>query len=174
MESYIAVAKHSGRASWRLALLFLVIALFLIPTHMLAEEPHQRIKNIIVVYQENWSFDSLYGLFPGANGLFGASTVSLTQRDRITGGRYSSQLGQTFDLPSGSLSLSTPPQPIDNNVSPAQIDTRFPADLNTLLPYNLVTKASLQPSDKTGDIVHRVLLSELALRQVGSVKVTHH
>jgi len=67
MESYIAVAKHSGRASWRLALLLLVIALFLIPTHMLAEEPHHRIQNIIVIYQENWSFDSLYGLFPGAN-----------------------------------------------------------------------------------------------------------
>jgi len=64
MESYIAVAKHSGRASWRLALLFLVIALFLIPTHMLAEEPHHRIQNIIVIYQENWSFDSLYGFYP--------------------------------------------------------------------------------------------------------------
>ncbi len=155
MESYIAVAKHSGRASWRLALLLLVIALFLIPTHMLAEEPHHRIQNIIVIYQENWSFDSLYGLFPGANGVFGASTVSLTQRDRLTGEPYSSQLGQTFDLVSGSLSLTTPPQPIDNNVSPAQIDTRFPSNLNTLLPYNLVTKANLQTSDKTGDIVHR-------------------
>ncbi|PYX06792.1 MAG: hypothetical protein DMG85_12660 [Acidobacteria bacterium] len=72
MESYIAVAKHSGRASWRLALLLLVIALFLIPIHMLAEEPHHRIQNIIVICQENWSFDSLYGLFPGANGVFGA------------------------------------------------------------------------------------------------------
>jgi phospholipase C len=59
MESYIAVTKYSGRASWRLTPLLLVIALFLIPTHMLAEEPHHRIKNIIVVYQENWSFDSL-------------------------------------------------------------------------------------------------------------------
>jgi len=155
MESYIAVAKHSGRASWRLALLLLVIALFLIPTHMLAEEPHHRIQNIIVICQENWSFDSLYGLFPGANGVFRASTVSLTQRDRLTGEPYSSQLGQTFDLVSGSLSLTTPPQPIDNNVSPAQIDTRFPSNLNTLLPYNLVTKANLQTSDKTGDIVHR-------------------
>ena len=26
------------------------------------------IKHIIVIYQENWSFDSLYGQFPGADG----------------------------------------------------------------------------------------------------------
>ena len=26
------------------------------------------IKHIIVIYQENWSFDALYGQFPGANG----------------------------------------------------------------------------------------------------------
>ncbi len=27
------------------------------------------IKHIIVIYQENWSFDSLYGQFPGDDGL---------------------------------------------------------------------------------------------------------
>src|SRR6266404_8911752 len=115
----------------------------------------QQIQHVIVIYQENWSFDSLYGLFPGANGLFQSSAVSLTQRDRVTGQPYASQLGQPFDLVSGSLSLTTPPQPINTNLSPAQIDTRFPAGLNTLLPYNIVTKTNLQDSDKTGDIVHR-------------------
>ena len=34
------------------------------PDHALS-----RIKHFVVIYQENWSFDSLYGLFPGANGL---------------------------------------------------------------------------------------------------------
>src|SRR6266566_5142297 len=76
-----------------------------------------KIEHIIVVYQENWSFDSLYGLFPGANGLAQSSTVSLTQRDRLTGQPYSLQLGQPFDLASGSVSLTTPPQPINNDVS---------------------------------------------------------
>src|ERR1700693_252209 len=28
-----------------------------------------KIGHIIVIYQENWSFDSLYGQFPGINGL---------------------------------------------------------------------------------------------------------
>ena len=114
-----------------------------------------KIQHIVVVYQENWSFDSLYGLFPGANGLFQSSAVSLTQRDRLTGQAYSSQLGQPFDLVSGSVSLTTPPQPIDTNQSPAAIDTRFDPNLNTLLPYNVLNHSTLQPTDKTGDIVHR-------------------
>ena len=109
------------------------------------------IKHIILIYQENWSFDSLYGLFPGANGISRSSRISLAQRDRLTGKPYSSQLGQPFDLISGSLSLSTPPQPINSG----QIDTRFPTNFNTLVPYDLVDDTGLQVSDKTGDIVHR-------------------
>src|SRR2546427_8802403 len=34
-----------------------------------SEHAVERIKHIIVIYQENWSFDSLYGQFPGADGL---------------------------------------------------------------------------------------------------------
>src|SRR5215472_10328175 len=70
----------------------------------------KRIKNVIVIYQENWSFDALYGLFPNANGLANASQTSLTQIDRLTGQPYSLQLGQPFDLVSGSVALTTPPQ----------------------------------------------------------------
>jgi phospholipase C len=68
MEGYAAARKPIGQAPWRLAPLWLVVALFLIPTHLLAEDGghHKldRVNHIIVVYQENWSFDSLYGLFP--------------------------------------------------------------------------------------------------------------
>ena len=109
----------------------LLAASLVLTQNVLAEDGHKKlnkIEHIIVVYQENWSFDSLYGLFPGANGLAQSATVSLTQRDRLTGQPYSSQLGQPFDLASGSVSLTTPPQPINNDVSPAQIDTRFPAE----------------------------------------------
>ena len=122
-----------------------------------AQNPNkfQQIQHIIVVYQENWSFDSLYGLFPGANGFLNSSTVSLTQRDRLTGQPYGSQIGQPFDLVSGSVVLTTPPQPINTNVTPNAADTRFDPNLNTLLPYNVVNHSTLQSSDKTGDIVHR-------------------
>src|SRR5207245_11720068 len=29
----------------------------------------EKVQHVIVIYQENWSFDSLYGKFPGADGL---------------------------------------------------------------------------------------------------------
>src|SRR5258708_35530946 len=29
----------------------------------------QKINHVVVIYQENWSFDSLYPSFPGANGI---------------------------------------------------------------------------------------------------------
>jgi phospholipase C len=137
---------------WRTGLLMMVITLLLIPSQIWAgDDGHRGIKNIIVIYQENWSFDSLYGLYPGANGISRASQVSLTQLDRLTGQPYTSQLDQPFDLVSGSLTLTTPPQPINNGA----IDNRFPANFNTLVPYDLVDDAGLQTSDKTGDIVHR-------------------
>src|SRR5262249_41135213 len=107
-----------------------------------------QIDHFVVIYQENQSFDGLYGNFPGANGLANASATSLSQLDRLTGQPYTSQLGKPFDLVSGSAALTTPPQPLNG-----AIDTRFPAGLNTLLPYN--AGAYLTPNDRTGDIVHR-------------------
>jgi phospholipase C len=32
-----------------------------------------RIQNIVVIYAENHSFDNMYGLFPGANGIANAT-----------------------------------------------------------------------------------------------------
>src|SRR5216683_1015442 len=43
----------------------------------------EKINHIVVIYQENWSFDSLYGKFPGANGLAQSSSTSLNQTDRF-------------------------------------------------------------------------------------------
>ncbi len=41
----------------------------------------QRIQNIVVIYAENHSFDNLYGLFPGANGVSQATAEQMTQLD---------------------------------------------------------------------------------------------
>ena len=60
--------------------------------------PLQNIDHFVVIYQENWSFDALYGSFPGANGISNASATALAQLDRLTGQPYTSQLGQPFDL----------------------------------------------------------------------------
>jgi acid phosphatase len=163
MESYAATSKSASHMLCRSALFMILIVLCLVPASLLAQQGNQheadarfkQIDHFVVIYQENWSFDSLYGLFPGANGLLQSSMTSLTQRDRLTGQPYSSQLGQPFDLVSGSVLLTTPPQPIDTNQSPAAIDTRFDPNLNTLFPYNVLNHSTLLPTDKTGDIVHR-------------------
>ena len=41
----------------------------------------QRIKHVVVIYAENNSFDNLYGLFPGANGIARATPEQMTQLD---------------------------------------------------------------------------------------------
>ena len=46
-----------------------------------ADEALARIKNIVVIYAENRSFDHLYGSFPGANGLANATDEQKTQLD---------------------------------------------------------------------------------------------
>src|SRR5512146_2519199 len=40
-----------------------------------------RVQHIIVIYAENRSFDNLYGLFPGANGIANATPAQYTQVD---------------------------------------------------------------------------------------------
>ena len=40
-----------------------------------------RIEHIVVIYAENHSFDNLYGLFPGANGIANATVEQKTQLD---------------------------------------------------------------------------------------------
>src|SRR5215467_219889 len=100
MKIYSPKAVRNAPNNFVTALL--VLAFCLTPSITTAQNnpnKFQQIQNIIVIYQENWSFDSLYGLFPGANGLFNSSQVSLTQRDRLTGQPYSSQTDGAFVSP---------------------------------------------------------------------------
>ena len=46
-----------------------------------AQEGLAKIKTIVVIYAENRSFDHLYGLFPGADGIANASAAQTTQLD---------------------------------------------------------------------------------------------
>ncbi len=41
----------------------------------------QRVKTVVVIYAENHSFDNLYGLFPGADGIANATLEQTTQLD---------------------------------------------------------------------------------------------
>ncbi|GAC1546596.1 MAG: acid phosphatase [Vulcanimicrobiaceae bacterium] len=89
------------------------------------------IKHVIVIYQENWSFDALYGSFPGANGLSNAA-ATIPQVDKVT-----------------AAPMTSLPQPIGPDGKP---DPNFPASL-PVQPYNAQTY--VPPSALTGDIVHR-------------------
>jgi phospholipase C len=88
------------------------------------------IRHYIVIYQENWSFDSLYGYFPGADGLQSAGDT-IPQFDKVTGEQ-----------------LTSLPQPrIDGHP-----DDRFPDNL-PVMPYDMT--AYVGADGLTGDIVHR-------------------
>ena len=93
----------------------------------------QKINHVIVIYQENWSFDSLYGRFPGANGIDNAGAAA-KQVDKN---------GEPF---------ATLPQPLNNSFNPAIPDPRFPADLPNG-PFDATRFVG--PNQTTGDLVHR-------------------
>ncbi len=97
-----------------------------------AARPLDRIGHIIVIYQENWSFDSLYGRFPGANGLANAA-ATIPQVDKN---------GRPY---------STLPQSVDTNKSPRVPDPRIPADL-PVAPFNLAQ--FIQPGEFAGNPIH--------------------
>jgi len=100
-----------------------------------------RIGHIIVLYLENRSFDQLYGLFPGADGLAQASGAA-PQVDRE---------GKRYD--------KLPPA-LDTNRKGAPTDARFPA-----APDNGPIEADslVKLSETTGDLVHRFYQEQLQI-----------
>jgi phospholipase C len=100
-----------------------------------------KVNHIVVIYQENWSFDSLYGHFPGANGTANASPTALTQVDK-----------------SGKV-LSAAPLPLNGT----GVDPDFAAISATvpLAPYDL--SQYIRPDVQTGDIVHRFYTQQLQI-----------
>ncbi len=106
-----------------------------------AAGPLDQITHVIVIYQENWSFDSLYGSFPGANG-FANAGAAVRQVDK-NGAPY-----------------ATLPQPIDTTKTPPGPDPRFPPDL-PVRPFNVAE--FVLPTDRTGDLVHRFYHEQLQI-----------
>ena len=59
------------RASLKIALITLLAftiftAITRVPAMAAPKRPTDRIKHVIVIYYENWGFNGLFGLFPGA------------------------------------------------------------------------------------------------------------
>jgi phospholipase C len=104
-------------------------------------ELKSRVNHIIVIYQENWSFDALYGKFPGANGIANASPASLSQVDK------------------DGKKLAAAPLPLNGT----SVDPHFASLPATtpLSPFDL--RAWIQPDVQTGDIVHRFYTEQLQI-----------
>lgn len=107
-----------------------LIALGLPEAQAAGANPINQINHVIVIYQENWSFDSLFPNFPGANGI--ANDSATVQQVDKNGKPY-----------------TTLPQPVNTSVKPAVPDPRFPANL-PVAPFDA---AKYVPADQmTGDL----------------------
>jgi phospholipase C len=101
-----------------------------------------QINHFVVIYQENWSFDALYGNFPGANGLANAVDAS--------GNLLVPQLDKSGNP------LTVLPQPLNSGAP----DPRFPAEL-PVQPYDFTQY--VPANGITGDIVHRFYTEQLQI-----------
>lgn len=93
-----------------------------------------RIEHIVVIYAENRSFDNLYGLFPGANGIANAGAEAKRQIDH-----------------DGSVLPYLPPVWLSGEAKP---DPAFPARISNG-PFRLdAPPIGMALSQKTRDLVH--------------------
>ena len=98
-----------------------------------AGEPLSKIGHIVVIFEENRSFDNIFGRFPGANGLDNARAT--TRQVKLDGTPYEFL-----------------PPVMNTNFHPPTLDTRFP----THLPNAAFQIDPFVPQGvATGDLVHR-------------------
>jgi phospholipase C len=121
-----------------------------------SEHAVQRLRHIIVIYQENWSFDSLYGQFPGANGLqHGFDTLS--QYDKTT--NYTSLIYKTPRPLTG-----FPPVPDPNFPASPDGNLALWSDHDVALPEIPFDFTNYIDADTTtGDLVHRFYTQQLQI-----------
>eukprot|EP01037_Dinobryon_pediforme_P024372 gene24372-26151_t len=102
-----------------------------------------KIKHVLVIYLENRSFDNIYGLFPGANGIANSRNQDGTQKFP--------QLDHT------GAPYATLPPVLDTNRSPTARDARFKENLPNgpfLINSNVKDGGSVGTQETTGDSIH--------------------
>lgn len=108
----------------------------------------ERIQTVVVIYGENRSFDNLYGMFPGANGVAQASAESSLQRDR-----------------DGSVLAVLPPVWKDkpNEQKVYEPDPRYPASMPNG-PFRIDAPPFNMPlTTATRDLTHRFYQNQLQI-----------
>src|SRR5262245_11883718 len=96
--------------------------------------PLAGIRHFVVIYEENHSFDNLYGEWPGVDGISKASASHIRQVDQ--GGQPYQCLAQV------DVNLATPPQPGDCTDAAHGITSHFPNQLFRI-------DDSIKPTDTT-------------------------
>ncbi len=76
----------------------------------------KKIEHIVVIYAENRSFDNLYGLFPGANGIDRATRIASTQTDHD--GQPLPHLPKVWNDRSGKFNREMPNRPFRLDAEP--------------------------------------------------------
>jgi acid phosphatase len=141
LDRIAAAVAESGRSGSRVQAL----------RNRLALDP---IKNVVVIYAENRAFDTLYGFFPGANGIRQALERRAPQRDRD-----GSVLAK---LPPAWTGLTAAGQPVTitqaqtRNVlpnAPFQIDAASPPWGSPVAPDGVVTR----------DLVHKFFQNQMQI-----------
>jgi len=113
----------------------------LLPTTGRTEEGLDRVEHIVVIYLENRSFDSLFGLFPDANGLAAAQNAP-PQID---------EYGRPYKTLPGVMNVGH---------KPATLDQRFPTDLPNS-PFDIARYA--KPDEKHPDLTHRFFIHQMQI-----------
>lgn len=124
----------------RIATLLMALAA-LLPATGRTDGELDRIEHIVVIYLENRSFDSLFGSFPGANGLDNALNAP-SQVD---------EYGQPYKIL---------PRVMDAEHKPATLDTRFPTYLPNS-PFDIARYA--KPGEKHPDLTHRFFIHQMQI-----------
>jgi len=151
-----------GRQSWPLTLIAALVLSACGSDHHSNQTAslQANVKNVVVIYAENRSFDNLYGNFPGANGLSSLYDASgklnanyVPQKDR--NGNVLSTLPQTWGgvTAGGVTPVVTQAQSAGLANAPFSIETAFQASANATLTTGTVTR----------DLYHRFFENQMQI-----------
>src|SRR5438094_3926122 len=125
-----------------------------------------KINHIVVIYEENHSFDNLYGTWEGVNGRSNAPSAKTLQVGQATGA-YSCLMQNDVNLTSPPLAAdctdATTATPFTSHFpnAPFSIEASIPKDARTcpqpgvFAPHGLTPSPANLPGGCTEDIVHR-------------------
>jgi acid phosphatase len=123
----------------------------------------QEIHNIVVIYAENRSFDNLFGMYPGANGLKSASPAASTQLDR--NGSVMSGLPAVWGGTSSGVTAGAPlaPQILTQAQTAAYLNT-FNHPFSLLSLYDSASTIDTDPLTYTNrDLYHRFYENQMQI-----------